>query len=749
MELYNTDDLDPTPPTSSRKSSTTVAAAGVSSRSQSRPGSSATNNGKAPSQNEKPSTSNSATAAAGGGGRPVRIVVHDKAKQESRTYSCDAILLRSHMAYFASVLDQLMELADRTSHAPLSLNVNCDIPIFGWLMEYINGRNPVMLPTNVVSLILSSNFLLMSALYDEGLLYLKTHLVDVLLTDVNMDCIPNETTSRLAQLMSEDDVAAAVSALIEGGNERCANRGYVGTLLKHMTQLRYCDDPVSLRWCQCCGTLVDVDSMRATNALVGNEVACPSLGQGLVGARGEKLRTHEATIAVSETLLTTLVGQANASSSVAPGMLLGGGAGLSNSGISSGGSFAFSSGGAGGSSSAPSLAASLQAFLQISGGDVTEFVCWRLIASCRFYRCGDCDSCVALISIRHHECSSNGGMQGGVGGSVLGGAYASAMNPTSLSNWQGCLLHAREKKDVNLVTFFAEVLPTLPPIRRTVAPSHNVLVTAASPTVSAAGVPLGGSAFPSPSAYATPPLATMDSNIGTGAPGSSSSTSASGPILWRQGAVHTIQSIQGDGTPNVELIRFHENLMMMQLSQYVNRFSSQCGDKDGGCATAAPSTAGPSRPNTRGGVGSIRHSAKGIGSSAASRSGRVTSATTVGSSAYSTSGGGGNTNNGPTNASSSSNGLSTAGVATATLASNSGATLTPSLGAGGGLLPGTLQQQSSFGQFSSTGPLGAVGSGLFSTTSATFNSSLQRSTSIRGSSQGGIRRALSTKTQTL
>lgn len=484
--------------------------------------------------------------------RPVRIVVHDKAKHESRTFSCDAMLLRNSMAYFASVLDQLLEVAERSTNAPLSLNVNCDIPIFSWLMEYVHHRAPPMLPGNVVSLILSSNFLMMSQLYEDGLAYLKTHLVEVLLTDVNMDCIPAETTVKLAQRMSEDDIAAVLSSLIESNSERCANRSFLSTLLRHVVQQRYCDDPVSLCWCQSCGTLMDVEQLKAVNASVTNEAPCPNLPAGLVGSRGEVLKTHEATIAVPDNVLLSLLSQASANVG-ATGML------VSGSSTSLGSAVAGSAGGSssmlGGAASAGSPASAatgggsvFSLFTQLTGGDATEFVCWRLIGSCRFYRCSNCDSAVHLISMRAHDC----------GAAAVSGAASSSMNRVY------CLVSAQQSREENLLNLFASVLPTLPLLKK-VIPAQTALSSAVS------------------SQHATAPISPYICPVASLDDGGASAPQVVGPILWRRGATHTNQAIQADGVPNVELIRFHETKMMLHLADYISKFSaSQSASPIGG-----------------------------------------------------------------------------------------------------------------------------------------------------------------------
>lgn len=513
--------------------------------------------------------------------RPVRIVVHDKSKHESRTFSCDAFLLRSSMTYFATVLDQLLEVADRSSSTPLSLNVNCDIAIFSWLMDYIQNRGPAMLPTNVVSLILSSNFLMMEKLFVEGLEYLRTHLVDVLLTDVNMDCIPPETVVKLAGTMTEDDVAGSLLGIVESGNERCPNRSFISVLLKHVVQQRVCDDPVSLRWCHRCGTLVDAEVMKAVNACSMHEVPCPMLGAGRVGSRGEVLKTHEATIAVADNFMTTLINQVNASSSNATGVLVGG-----SVGTSSGPSL----------TSPTSSSAGSPTFQQITGGDASEAVNWRLIGSCKVYRCENCDAAVQLVAARQHDCT------------------APPQRPTSpssapLAQQSAHILEryfsksAAQRSEERLVRLFLTVLPPMPPIRRLNPPTNALSAT------------LSASSSAPMSPYVDISLQEEMQNP---------QVTAMGPILWKKGALHTVQGVQADGTPNTEIMRFHETKMMAHLISFVNSFAAQPTPQPS--RAAVKSSSGLQRAGTFSGVkgklGSSVNSSSGSLRNSVARGGR-------------------------------------------------------------------------------------------------------------------------------
>jgi len=144
--------------------------------------------------------------------RQVRINVTDKARKETKQFTCSMHTLRGSMQYFEGVLDRMLRAEISASMVPLSLNVNCDLGIFAWLMDHTEGKQPTLDVNNVVSIILSSHFLKMESLYNTALQFVRTSLAQVLLTDVNMGCVP-------------PNIATAISATMELViSRRCALR---------------------------------------------------------------------------------------------------------------------------------------------------------------------------------------------------------------------------------------------------------------------------------------------------------------------------------------------------------------------------------------------------------------------------------------------------------------------------------------------------------------------------------------------
>lgn len=91
----------------------------------------------------------------------VDIRVFDVARGVSRRFECDRETLISEMRYFKAYFE-------RSPHRR-SVKVQCDIPIFDWLIRYATKKDnpPLLSVKNVVSILVSSQFLLMSKLTKE------------------------------------------------------------------------------------------------------------------------------------------------------------------------------------------------------------------------------------------------------------------------------------------------------------------------------------------------------------------------------------------------------------------------------------------------------------------------------------------------------------------------------------------------------------------------------------------------------
>lgn len=268
--------------------------------------------------------------------RLVEVSVYDKQSNEMRVFRCDLHLLESSMTYFTPIIKCYLDeeerqksreekSLDRASSTgarsvknsktkaheatkplkrkgkeekpPIPLHVNCDMSTFSWLMAYVEGKQRSFTPKNAVSLALSSNFLHMTQLVEMTLLYIKDHLVEVILSGVNMDCFTGELLARLASMMSEGDVARAFLKLFDWHAEDSPNRRFLTALIRHMLCDRFGEGrPSSLRWCGLCGALFDQQELQHIERRYKNVrlPVCPRVTKNSVGHRGELLKTHVA-----------------------------------------------------------------------------------------------------------------------------------------------------------------------------------------------------------------------------------------------------------------------------------------------------------------------------------------------------------------------------------------------------------------------------------------------------------------------
>ena len=106
------------------------------------------------------------------------IVIHvcDENRGINRDFTCRKDVLLSEMAYFRSYLNGSESCED------IDISVHCDIQIFQWLIKYLNEPDspPPLDTTNVISILISSQFLKMSVLVDICLAYVCGNLNEIL-----------------------------------------------------------------------------------------------------------------------------------------------------------------------------------------------------------------------------------------------------------------------------------------------------------------------------------------------------------------------------------------------------------------------------------------------------------------------------------------------------------------------------------------------------------------------------------------
>eukprot|EP00112_Aurelia_sp_Birch-Aquarium-sp1_P020299 Seg52.3 transcript_id=Seg52.3/GoldUCD/mRNA.D3Y31 product="putative protein KIAA1841-like" protein_id=Seg52.3/GoldUCD/D3Y31 len=141
------------------------------------------------------------------------IVIHvcDEAKNVKQDFSCPRDLLINGMKYFA---DYLSNDTDRWEDVDIS--VHCDVLIFDWLMKYVkqgDGRSkepPMLEPSNVISILISSEFLKMDNLVKECISFCYENMSAIIATPCNMNCINDKLVTRIAQLFTHGEVEAII-----------------------------------------------------------------------------------------------------------------------------------------------------------------------------------------------------------------------------------------------------------------------------------------------------------------------------------------------------------------------------------------------------------------------------------------------------------------------------------------------------------------------------------------------------------
>ncbi|XP_017293449.1 uncharacterized protein KIAA1841 homolog isoform X2 [Kryptolebias marmoratus] len=142
--------------------------------------------------------------------RDPNIVIHvcDETKNLKQDFTCARDLLVKEMRYFAEYLS-----LDQQRWEEVDISVHCDVQIFDWLMNYVrrnttgegNKDKPRLEPSNVISILISSEFLKMDSLVDECILYCHKHMSAIVATPCNMNCINSNLTTRIAELFNHNE----------------------------------------------------------------------------------------------------------------------------------------------------------------------------------------------------------------------------------------------------------------------------------------------------------------------------------------------------------------------------------------------------------------------------------------------------------------------------------------------------------------------------------------------------------------
>ncbi|XP_065815539.1 SANT and BTB domain regulator of class switch recombination [Labrus bergylta] len=141
--------------------------------------------------------------------RDPNMVIHvcDETKNLKQDFTCPRDLLVKEMRYFAEYLS-----VDSQRWEEVDISVHCDVQIFDWLMNYVRRNSaggakdkPRLEPSNVISILISSEFLKMDSLVDECIQYCHKHLSAIVATPCNMNCINSNLATRIAELFNHNE----------------------------------------------------------------------------------------------------------------------------------------------------------------------------------------------------------------------------------------------------------------------------------------------------------------------------------------------------------------------------------------------------------------------------------------------------------------------------------------------------------------------------------------------------------------
>uniref|UniRef100_A0ABM5FCI1 SANT and BTB domain regulator of class switch recombination isoform X2 n=1 Tax=Pogona vitticeps TaxID=103695 RepID=A0ABM5FCI1_9SAUR len=139
------------------------------------------------------------------------MVIHvcDEAKNLKEDFVCPRDLLISEMKYFAEYLS-----VDAQRWEEVDISVHCDVHIFNWLIRYVKRNTkeyelhevPTLEPSNVISILISSEFLKMDSLVEKCINYCHKNMSAIVATPCNMNCINANLLTRIADLFTHNEL---------------------------------------------------------------------------------------------------------------------------------------------------------------------------------------------------------------------------------------------------------------------------------------------------------------------------------------------------------------------------------------------------------------------------------------------------------------------------------------------------------------------------------------------------------------
>ena len=180
----------------------------------------------------------------------VMIHVCDENRKITRDFTCSRETLLAEMKYFHGYLS-----ASAGTYDDIDISVHCDVHIFEWLIQFVTRKEapPELDVASVISILISSDFLVMDELVPICLRFVRRHLNEIIKLPIDLNCLNDKLVLRLAALFSPSDLGGIVDARDK----------IVGKLYKTKLDLLLTNDDCALAQCLHCRRLYPLKHQSA------------------------------------------------------------------------------------------------------------------------------------------------------------------------------------------------------------------------------------------------------------------------------------------------------------------------------------------------------------------------------------------------------------------------------------------------------------------------------------------------------
>ena len=153
------------------------------------------------------------------------IVIHvlDPLQKKTKDFKCKKEILLREMKYFEKYTGSD---DPETTLEDLDISVQCQIDIFEWLMNYVHHvhshprgedarskmeqawatARPKLEVRNVISILISAEFLKMPKLIEESIRFVVEHLQEIVQLPIDLNCLSSSMAKKLAKHIPLDDL---------------------------------------------------------------------------------------------------------------------------------------------------------------------------------------------------------------------------------------------------------------------------------------------------------------------------------------------------------------------------------------------------------------------------------------------------------------------------------------------------------------------------------------------------------------